>query len=248
MYVASRILWNSSRREIVGRDLNDLDLTQSHAGILSDVTGPDTGQEKADQAALPSSAWPDGRPPRCCGRRAEHRVRSGPDSRVLEPWSRREAACGRWSRVLKAWRIRASRLRASARYASTATSTVTLVFSGLAALDLLWPRRGTGSGRPGCRGGDTPQASRRTPAPGRKVAGLSPGVFQLEAVLFGLIPLARPSALAEVLAVDLSADPFRAVATAESPVGSVFAVAGVAGKKRKAAQGLPLQLRLYWDR
>ena len=39
-------------REVVGRDLNDLDLAQSHAGILSDVAAADTGPEEADQAAL----------------------------------------------------------------------------------------------------------------------------------------------------------------------------------------------------
>lgn len=39
-------------REIVSRDLNNLDLAQSHAGILSDVTAADAGPEKADHAAL----------------------------------------------------------------------------------------------------------------------------------------------------------------------------------------------------
>lgn len=96
-------------------------------------------------------------------------------------------------------------------------------------IDLLWPRRDR-LRRRDCRGGYTHRRQRglRLRAEGRQA--FRQGVLQREAVLFGLIPLARPRALAEVLAVDLSADPFRAVAAAERPVGSVLAVTGVAGK------------------
>jgi hypothetical protein len=38
--------------EVIGGDLNDLDLAQTHAGILRDIAAADAGPEESDQAAL----------------------------------------------------------------------------------------------------------------------------------------------------------------------------------------------------
>jgi hypothetical protein len=38
--------------EVIGGDLNDLDLAQTHARILCDIAAADAGPEESDQAAL----------------------------------------------------------------------------------------------------------------------------------------------------------------------------------------------------
>jgi hypothetical protein len=64
------------------------------------------------------------------------------------------------------------------------------------------------------------------------------GLFEFQTIFLCLIPLPCSSALSEILAVDLSTDPFRTVTAAECSVGSVLAVSGVAeknGQQHKAS-------------
>jgi hypothetical protein len=94
-------------REIVGRNMNDFDFAKSHARILSDVTAADAGPEKANQAGLLLLLGQTAVRPRAAEGEQDIKVDLVQVVESREPWSRREAAFGRWSRVLKAWRIRA---------------------------------------------------------------------------------------------------------------------------------------------
>ena len=139
-----------------------------------------------------------------------------------------------------------SRLRASAKYASAATSTVTLAFSGLTVLI------SSGRGVTGCAGG-TAGADTLTgvnadsgsgPKGGKPFARASSSVRRYSSASFHW----RVPALLRKYS-RLTCPPIHFGQLQRRNVRSAAYLQSLEWReKRKAAQGLPLQLRLCWDR